>query len=623
MREVLFFLTDYDSGNYTTPHPIYGNDFNIVVEKETEQMFYREKLGGSITFVAEDFTWIMAQPFDCRLDVIITITDSGNVTKQWHGFFSRTDCTINEVDGILTVTPEPQDEYTDILNKLDVEFDLAELPLPQKRAIINVPPVLQLYGLGDDYVTNYWQGEVWTMEVEPINNSNVLNDICFYEELFFQNPTMIYCRILQSSSGTKAVKDAYNINNDAYKYGRIFNHNNNGIDILQNAQHSNTPTKYGQVYSNGTPTGQYYAPPTDTYSVFLPFMRNRWTEFVSYWLRVQKTETATIDLQTETLPLDASYTIGDLLRGLLAANSLGAIFQDTDEYSEFFYKSPTSPITGWASGWTLNITAKSNIIKLGADAPATKVPCALGTILNFLKTALNVYWHIGSGNKLHLEHVAYYKNGGSYSGTPTTQFDLTQMLDPRNDKPYAFGQNQYQFEKYEMPEIVKYQWMDESDFVFDGSGLMCLSNYVQLGRTEEITVPNFTTNIAKMFMRPDEFCMDGMSAVFTAANGRTDYLQFTRDIGGNWRVPNGELSMWDLQNGVLLYDAPCDKIKSSGLIHNNVDYKRTKYNEVVFPAVDADPTQHIKTNVGNGEVNTLTINIVNVSIKAKLKYGNE
>lgn len=623
-RTIQFFLIDYDSGNNTAAHPIYSNDFSIVVERESGQIFFREKLSGNLTFVAEDFTWIMAQGFDAQIDIIITIMDNGSVTKQWHGKFCRTDCTINEIDGIVKVTPSTVDAYGAVLDVFDVEFNLAELPLPQKRIQINVPTVLQIYILGDDYLTNYWQGEVWTTEVDGTVNVQDIEDMGFSQFDFILLPPhitkYIYARKLHSSSGTTDAYDDYNINKTTFKYAQNVDYIPTDISIISTTNTSNVPTEYGEQYISGVATGEYYTTPSDTDYIYFVFARDLWDRH-SYWIRVKKTETLDIDDPAQVSELYANYTLGDLLRGLISANSLGLTFQDTATFSQFFYGNP-NPVTGWTGGWHLNFTAKSNIVKLGATTPAQQVPCTLGTVLNFLKNALNVYWSIEAG-KLHLEHISYYKNGGSYSGTPSTQYDLTTMINPRNNKPWAFGQYQYQFEKFQMPQFVKWEWMDKSDELFDGTGFKCKSKYVQDGNTESITVANVTTNIVKMFMQGDNFSLDGLAVIWTAANDRTDYYYFTRNIGGNWRVPNGQLSMWYLQQSVLLYDAPCEIIEASGAEHQNVDYKRTKYSEATFPADYADANQHIKTAIGDGAIDTLEINLVSHSIKAKLKYGNE
>lgn len=626
-REITFRLTNYDATpiQYTDAHPIYGNDFAINVEKESGQVFYREKLSDSLTFVAEDFSWIMAQPFDAIIFVAMYIYDGGTLTKSWFGKFSRTDCTINEVDGILTVTPSPSDEYDGILNVLDNEFDLAQLPIANTQININVPPVLQIYMPGDTFITNYWQGEAWETEVEPRQYLEDLEPLGF--RFFAHFPIgfdTVFARLLTSTSGTVAAADDYNINLDAYKYALTIDYQTLNITIVGAVTVTTEPTKYGKQYVNGQDTGYYYAyPQLDNY-VYIPYSRRSWSSR-SYWIRVLKSAATDIDDDTQILGVQTSYKIGDLIRALCSANDIAVNFTDTAQCSQILYGNP-SPMAEWTAGWSLNFTAKSNVVKLGAGSPATKVPCSLNTVFTFLRKALNIAWsieNIGGAPILRLEHISYYKNGGSYQDAAVIGEDLTQVINTRNGKPWAFGQNQYSFEKYQMPEFVKWAWMDESDQLFDGSGFKCLSKYVNKGRTEDNNVSNVTTNIAKMVMQPDKFSLDGLAVILTAANDKTIYYYFTREIGGNWRVPNGQLSMWNLQQTLLLYDAPCETIEVSGNVHNDVDYVRTKTNEVTYPANDADPQKLIKTNVGEGAVDTLTINIVNQSVKAKLKYGNE
>ena len=87
MREINFFLVDYESGNTHVPHPIYGDGFSIVAEKESGQVFFREKLSDKLTFVAEDFAWIMAQGFDAVVNLIMQIKDNGALVKMWQGKF--------------------------------------------------------------------------------------------------------------------------------------------------------------------------------------------------------------------------------------------------------------------------------------------------------------------------------------------------------------------------------------------------------------------------------------------------------------------------------------------------------------------------------------------------------
>lgn len=700
MREIAFVLIDGNDAQ--TAHPIYGNDFGITTEREQSQIFFRSKLSTALKFVDADYTWIMSRGFDALISLHISVYDNGVTTFSWNGTFARTNCTINEVDKIISVTPEVSDKYNDILGSLDREINLADYAIPTTVAKIPIPAVVQFYQLRQNFVLNYWQGMTWSTEVDDSISRSALLDISFYNTFGYCDVTLtsgitaefpptafvrqygqsvnltltdgtytldltitesgyksaelfqggtslgtfqgsandgvidddgqlvcyihlgiveLYVRTIQGNHGATEIGTFAQIST-AYRYASPLDLTK-GIDVVLSTNFVNYATKYGEVYINGAPTGTYYYHPADSTYSYLPIMQNYWSARFSAWIRIKRSQSQDIDLTSDSLSIKYCYEISDLLRAFKTALGLSYAFYPSDYYSQFLY-SATPPVSGWPSGFKIVFTAKSNVINPRATEPASKIPCTLNTLFNFLKNALNVYWSMDGGD-LKLEHISYYKKGGTYSGTPVTAFDLTQLIAPRSGKPYAYGQNQYQFEKYQMPEFVKWQWMDATDEFFDGSGFQCMSNYVQKGRTEETTIMNITSNINAMIMQTDEISLDGLAVIFLADGAQTDYTQFTRDElpGAMWRAANGELAMWRLQPGVLLYNAPCDRVRASGILHQHVDYVRTKYNDVTFPAQDVDPIKHITTNVGDGAVDSVTNSLVNQSVKVKLKYPNE
>jgi len=174
-----------------------------------------------------------------------------------------------------------------------------------------------------------------------------------------------------------------------------------------------------------------------------------------------------------------------------------------------------------------------------------------------------------------------------------------------------------------MPEFVKWEWMDTSDLFFDGTGFVCKSKFVQQGNTETINVANITTNVGYIVTRPGEISLDGLCVFLTVAERINIGAYAKMDLRGNYNVVNPEMAMWNLQQGVLLYDAPCDKIEASDTERDNVDAVLTKTSEVTFPALIVDVLKLIKTNVGDGVIDSITNNINNYNVKIKLLYGNE
>lgn len=699
MRKIRFTLKNGDT--LQDAHPIYSGNFGISAEREEKRVFFRNKLNEALTFVAEDYSWIMSQPFDALIEILIFVYDDGVLAFSYKGSFARTNCTINEVDGILKVTPDTVDDYEDILAKMDVEVNLAELPIPQKKILFAVPNILQVYKAGAASITNWQQSDLWAVDVDAISGASELRDNYFYNSFGFWHPVLsnginaeltvatfsrpynqsyitfettggayklsvtmqdnghkaltlyrnnveigggstnddvanifdndnvwictatlnlveIWCRLISHTSGLGAIKEFGNIGKN-YRYARPITTTDNGINVSISQNLSNDPTKWGAVYDGGIATGQYYLPPTTAGHSFFPILQNYWGKNFSVWLDITDTQ-AWATLNNTRTNINGCYEIGDIISAVLTAVGCNVQFVSNTSSSLFLYD-PTSPVSGWHTGWRLFLTQKSNVANINAESAAAKVPCTLATILDFLKNALNVYWHV-EGGLLHLEHISYYRNGGNYGGTPTVGYDLTAMINPRNGKPWAFGQNEYNFEKFKMPEFVKWSWMDGSDLFFDGSGFVCISNYVQKGNTEEITVANVTSNINYIVTHPESVSLDGFAAIFTVQES-TLFGGFK--ITGSdvyWQAQNTELAMWNLQPSLLLYDTPCADIQVSGSEYHYAVYKRTKNNEVTFPAPNINPLHHIVTNVGDGEIDSVEKIILSNSIKARLKYGN-
>ena len=101
--------------------------------------------------------------------------------------------------------------------------------------------------------------------------------------------------------------------------------------------------------------------------------------------------------------------------------------EDDENYSMFLNDS-VNPITG--QKFKVLITPKSNLVKGDYDTPAKKAPVKLKELLDMLRDIFQCYWFIdydGVDYKLRIEHVSFFKNGGSYGGSPTVGTDLTLL----------------------------------------------------------------------------------------------------------------------------------------------------------------------------------------------------
>lgn len=154
-----FYIQIDDNSTRYQAYPIYGSDLSKNYSKESNQMFFRDKLDGKLKFVKSDFARIMDADFDSVTHVYIEArNDNKTWTEFFHGKFMRTDCTINASEQWLETKLEPVDNYEDVLAGLDKEFNLIELAPEIERVDIFKRPAVQIYVTDTDVVTTFVGG---------------------------------------------------------------------------------------------------------------------------------------------------------------------------------------------------------------------------------------------------------------------------------------------------------------------------------------------------------------------------------------------------------------------------------------------------------------------------------
>ena len=134
-----------------TAHPLYGDDVSKDYEKESGEMFFRQKLVGKLRFIGDDYTFITSKPFDSRfsLDINISYNNGGTSRYALKCYFTKADCEFDEDSQLIEVTPKSDDEYTKLLAGINKEFDLIQL-LPEVKPVkITKRTTLQIYAKND------------------------------------------------------------------------------------------------------------------------------------------------------------------------------------------------------------------------------------------------------------------------------------------------------------------------------------------------------------------------------------------------------------------------------------------------------------------------------------------
>lgn len=384
---------------------------------------------------------------------------------------------------------------------------------------------------------------------------------------------------------------------------------------------SDTPTEWGLADN-----GKYFAPPYSIYGqTFYPIARSTW-RYASLWFGFYLFDWILEKKARKAYTLRDAFTLSSCINVLLKEFAPGITHEATPEYSQFLYNT-NNPIS--RQSFKLLISQKSNIINGEYQTPAQKAPVTLQQIMTMLRDIYKCYWYIEDG-KFKIEQINWFRNGGSYGYSPIIDYDLTQLENIRNGKKLAFATSEYSFDKVDMPERYQFEWMDDVTTPFEGLPIEITSKYVTAGKIEEINISNFTSDIDLMLLNPGAISSDGFAlfAAVTPSGGGQLELPFTRQTVDNveYYLQNGYLAFINIQPTYWVYDMPARNFKiNNAQSHAMGGIERKKKQTLNFPAgtTDPNPMQLVKTYIGNGQVDKLSVNLCSRNIKATLKYDTE
>ena len=383
---------------------------------------------------------------------------------------------------------------------------------------------------------------------------------------------------------------------------------------------SDTPTEWGLADN-----GKYFAPPYSIYGqTFYPIARSTW-RYASLWFGFYLFDWILEEKARKAYTLRDAFTLSSCINVLLKEFAPGITHEATPEYSQFLYNT-NNPISG--QSFKLLISQKSNIINGEYKTPAQKAPVTLQQIMTMLRDIYKCYWYIEDG-KFKIEQINWFRNGGSYGYNPIIDYDLTQLENVRNGKKLAFATSEYSFDKVDMPERYQFEWMDDVTTPFEGLPIEITSKYVTAGKIEEINISNFTSDIDLMLLNPGAISSDGFAlfAAVTPSGGGQLELPFTRQTVDNveYYLQNGYLAFINIQPTYWVYDMPARRFKINNTPNYAIGIERKKKQTLNFPAgtTDPNPMQLVKTYIGNGQVDKLSVNLCSRNIKATLKYDTE
>lgn len=378
------------------------------------------------------------------------------------------------------------------------------------------------------------------------------------------------------------------------------------------------PTEYGLADNR-----RYFAPPYSIWGQkFFPIARSTW-RYASIWFGFALFDWILEEKARKQYTLRDAYPVASCISVLLKQIAPGISHEATAEYSQFLYGA-TNPISH--QKFELLLTQKTNVLVGDYDRPAQKAPTTLQQLTNMLRDCFRCFWYIEDG-KFKVEHILWFRNGGSYSANPGLTVDLTTLLNVRNGKTWGFASSKWSFDKVDMAERYQFEWMDDVTQPFEGSPINILSKFVTPGKIEEITVSNFTSDVDYMILNPSAISEDGF-ALFAAVRDSNNnlvlpYRKFSAQ-GVDLVLQNYILSFYYLQPTYYVYDLPARRVEINGSSMNAYGVERKKKQTVTYPSIDdPDPMKLVKTPIGSGQINKISITLHSRMNKVTLMYDTE
>lgn len=383
------------------------------------------------------------------------------------------------------------------------------------------------------------------------------------------------------------------------------------------------PTKYGLNDYNKYFTNQFI-PSSSGLGRPLPICRNTWANASLWYVYNDLIYELWEERLRKKYTLKDSYSIAAVIKALLSKVDPTIRHEATAEYSEFLYGN--RPL--YANRFYVYITQKTNILKGQYDQAAQKAEITLKNVMEMLRDCFRCYWYI-EDNKLKIEHISFFMNGGSYSYGAQTQLNFTKLKDQFNKKLTTYFQSEIEFDKSELNQRYEFNWMDDATELFGQVTIDVNANYVQKNKKEEINVSKFSSDVDFMLFNPSNFSNDGFALLCPVKKGSILELpivtsQLIDENGDQYQLisQNWYASWAYLVSQFYMHDMPAQNVYVNvlGKMYAT-EIKRCMKHAIEFPiAEDLDELRLITTSFGIGKIDGFSVNINTRLAKVKLLY---
>ena len=326
----------------------------------------------------------------------------------------------------------------------------------------------------------------------------------------------VYTHYIRATLLTQDGGNADNVldTGDYYQRMAAFNNQDGGLSIAITTNTVEQPNGHRLVPGTGGQgtTPQYFAPPDET-AHWIPLCEYEW-QYASMWYTiVPSVANGLLDTtKIGSFRWTRCWTLGTCIDRLLRKITNNKVtFDQSEAGSEFLY-STVNPLTQ-GEPFEYLFTQKSNVMRpsLGGES-ASRCIVRLNWFLEFLRNALNCYWWLEERNggtyAFRVEHVEWFRRGGSYTGQMDAQINLTEIKPlrnfPRNGEAAKRLDDQlhkYNYEMNVMTEKYLFSWQgDGGSDAFKGNPMWFKAGWVEKGTSESKEVDNIFADLSWLML---------------------------------------------------------------------------------------------------------------------------
>lgn len=172
-KEKVWFYVGYQA----IPH---YKKLELKNKKESNQMFFRESLEGSIKLFGDDYKYVKSTSLEQTM--MLAIYRNENVIAK--NVFNKTDCKFDHAKCSVELKLSPEDKYTNILNKYDNTYDIIKLAPKISRLTLTKRMAYQIYIAGANNITTVANGTYWEEDVnEPVFDAEELTRRYYFSKI--------------------------------------------------------------------------------------------------------------------------------------------------------------------------------------------------------------------------------------------------------------------------------------------------------------------------------------------------------------------------------------------------------------------------------------------------------